>query len=298
MAEQEGRPTFDLSAFSSFTSPAAGQADPMSCEMTETVENDSKKFRVQKGDLSNPKTELLMTRQDGGELVDLTRYGPPVALAKLNQTAPLTVIAVVENSIDNIRAQVDTETQMQRRQEQTKRQYVQEKQKHRAKDKTLEVIDKGKGVEGVQIGPASSSISSIASDQTETASFYTPSEGRSPSVDAQSEAGTNGPTTEDQIPFFAPMPRLKASSTSAIPRRRDLVKAMFRRMSDIDARRHVLHRSKGPLQFKARFKYAKQIWQGEVQAGFVNLTYSSSLLQKRVFSQYSFHRLFKPFASP
>lgn len=269
MAEREGRPTFDLSSFSTFTFPATGQASALLNKTSGVAERHY--------DLSQAQDGLLSTRSNGPQrvsqderFIDLVKYGPPDALAKLNQTVPITVLAVIENSIDNVRGQVDTETQMRNQQDSTSGQHPQDRQQHPANDKSLQSIDKEQAADAAQSVLTLGSPSMIASDQTDAASFYTPSgRGRSPLADAQSEAGRDAPTAGDSAPQSTPMPRLKASSTSAVPRRRDLIKAMFRGLSKNDARRHVLHRSTGPLQFKAKLKNAKQIWQGEIQLGFV-----------------------------
>lgn len=282
MAEEEGRPDFDLSSFSTFTLSGSGHADALPDETSEIVEDGSGELQMQQQDFLSPKAEPRMASQDG-KLADLKKYGPPAALAKLNKTVPVTVLAVIENSIDNVRAQVDTETELRHRQEQMRRQNTQAELSHQVRKESLGSTGKGKRLETPQIKSVSDPASSAASEQTETASFYTPSEGcQSPSADAQSEIGTDVPIAGDNVPHFTPMPRLKASSTSAIPRRRDLIKAMFRGMSDIDARRHVLRRSTVALQFKAKLKHAKQIWQGEVQIGFVSPTRAFVCLVPRI----------------
>lgn len=269
MTEGEGHPNFDLSSFSTFTFPATGQAAALPDETTPVAELSCYVSKAQDEFVSTSKTQPPRASQDE-QLIDLIQYSPPGALAKLNQTVPVTVMAVMEDSIDNVRSQVDTELQMRYRQESATCQSPQDMQQQPGKDKSLESIDKREALATAQLVPIFGSPSSVASDQTGTASFYTPSEGGlSPSADAQAETGMDAPTAEDSGPNFPPMPRLKASSTSAIPRRRDLIKAMFRGMSDDDARRHILRRSTGALQFKAKLRQAKQIWQGELQIGFV-----------------------------
>lgn len=275
MAEGEGRPNFDLSSFSTFTFPATGQAAALPDETTHVVEASNRVFQAQDEFVSSPRTQPPRVSQDE-QLIDLVKYGPPGALANLNQTVPVTVMAVIENSIDNVRGQVDTELQMRNRQDSVTRQSSQVMQQQPAKNKSLDSIDKGEAIATAQLVPTLGPPSSVASDQADTASFYTPSEGgQSPSADAQSETGMDAPLAEDSAPNFTHMPRLKASSTSAIPRRRDLIKAMFRGTSDDDARRHVLRRSTGALQFKAKLRHARQIWQGELQIGFVFVTLPS-----------------------
>lgn len=269
MAEGEGRPNFDLSSFSTFTFPATGQAAALPDETTHVAEARCRASQAQEEFVSTPRTQPPRVSQDE-HLIDLVKYGPPGALAKLNQTVPVTVMAVIENSIDNVRGQVDTEVQMRSHQDSATRQSSQDMQQQPAKQKSLESIDKGEAIATAQFVPNLGPPSSVASDQTDNASFYTPSEGgQSPSADAKSEAGMDAPAAEDSAPKFTPMPGLKASSASAIPRRRDLIKAMFRGTSDVDARRHVLRRSTAALQLKTKIRHAKQIWQGELQIGFV-----------------------------
>ncbi|KAJ4394552.1 hypothetical protein N0V93_003771 [Gnomoniopsis smithogilvyi] len=247
---------------------ATGQANALPDETNELAEKGSIGFQVQQEDLLSPNSRLPGVSQDE-ELNDLAKYGPPEALEKLNQTVPVKVMSVIEKSIHNVQAQVDAETAMRHRQERERGRSPQEQQ-YRSRDEYHVSIDKGKGLDTSQVTPVSGPASSIASDQTDTASFYTPPEGgQSPSADAQceTETETHVATAEDSNHEFTPMPRFKASSTSAIPRRRDLIKAMFRGMSDTDARRHVLRRSTGALQFKAKLKHARQVWQGEIQIG-------------------------------
>lgn len=276
MVEEDGRPISDLSLISTFTFSATEQAHTLPDGTSGVVRDDIQKDQAQQQELSIPETKPQRASHEG--IVDLTRYGPPDALARLNQPVPTTVIAMIEDSIETVRAQVDTEAEMRRRQEQTRGKDPQDEQQPRVKDRTIQSIDKGKGIETPHTTPISGPASIIASDQTDTASFYTPSEGgQSPSADAKCETGMDVPTGKDNAPYFRPMPRPKASSTSSIPRRRDLIKSMFRGISDTDARHHVLRRSTGALQFKAKFKHAKQIWQGELQIGSVFLARPSAL---------------------
>lgn len=275
MAEGEGRPNFDLSSFSTFTFPVIGQAAALPDETTHVAEASCKVSQAQEEIVSAPRTQPPTVSQDE-QLIDLVKYGPPGALAKLNQTVPATVMAVLESSIDNVRSQVDTELQIRNRQDSAIRQSSQDMQQQPAKNETPESIDKGEAIATAHFVPTLGPASSVAPDQTDTASFYTPSEGiQIPSADAQSETGMDAPAAEDSAPDLTPMPRLKASSISTIPRRRDLIKAMLQGMSDNDARQHVLRRSKGAFQFKAKLRHAKRIWQGELQIGFVLVTVPS-----------------------
>lgn len=269
MAEEAGRPTFDLSSFSTFTFSATGQASALPNETSVVAARHHNVSQAQDKMLSTRRTELPRASQDE-QYIDLAKYGPPEALAKLNQTVPVTVLAVIENSIVNVRGQVDTETQMRHHQDSTMGQISQDLQQYLASDKSPESIDKETTVDAAQSVPNLGSPSIVASDQINAASFYTPTEGgQSHLADAQSETGMDALTAEDTAPQSTPNPRIKASSTSAIPRRRDLIKALLRGSSKNDARRHVFRQSTGPLQFKAKLKHAKQMWQGETQIGFV-----------------------------
>lgn len=276
MAEDEGRPTFDLSSFSTFTFPAVEKSEALPEESSGIAESYHKKFHVQQEDFSRPKTEPLMLSEDE-VLIDLTRYGPPDALAKLNQNAPMTVIAVIEHSIDNIRTQAGAEIELRHREDQIRRQPADERDQLLSVDQILEIPDKGKEVPWSLAVQVSTPTPSIASDNTDTASFYTPPEGQSSSANVRSRTEADVPTAEDRGPYFTRSPRSEAATNLGIPRRRDVIKAMFRKMSDIDTRRRVLHRSTGPLPFKEKLRHAKQIWQGEVQIGFVSLITRSLL---------------------
>lgn len=299
MAEEEGLPTFDSSS-SFFTFPATGQAGSGAVpdESIDNAEDGHDQSQAQQEDFPKPATEPPRVSEDE-VLVDLIKYGLPDALAKLNnQVAPITVLAIIGDSVDNIRNQVDAEREVRRRQEHIERQNAPEEQQHQSKDETLQSFDKGKGIEGPQNTPVSAPASSVASDNIDTASVHTLSQGQFPSADAQSEAETDVPKAEDTGPDSSPIPRPKVSSTSAIPRRRDLIKAMFRKVSDADTRSHVLRRSAGALQLKAKLKYARHIWQGEVQTAFVSLLRSFTFPLTHLVIRGVYHRLCSMHVNP
>lgn len=257
MAE-ERRPALDLSSLSTFAFPAAKPKES------------TKATRIYSGGSHHqhnaPIPNIEAPRVSDDEMsVDLTKYGPPDALAKLNQSVPATVITVIEKSIDTVRAQVETEQKLRRRHEEAERsQSAREKGQHRTEDDSRRQPGKGRNVGAPRDIRVSVPESSPASDQTDTLLFYTPSEGQTPSASTESDAGmealTATPTAADNDLDLTPTLRPKSLSASATPKRRDLIKAVFRKMSDSETRRQAIRRSVGALQLKAKLKHAKKMW--------------------------------------
>lgn len=284
----EGRPTFDLSSFSTFAFPPPIPTEPEGSPKlmrTQSAESHDQKSTSVPQRVEN--AEQASTANDDEALIDLTKFGPPDALTELEQSSPIpaVVFTIIEASVDTVRTQVKTEHELCRRgrdRRETEQvadketlQHVQDEDQAQAKDDRK--LDKGKGVEHPQALRVPTLQSSAASDRTadETPPFYTPSEGQSPSANNESDVGSEAltavPTAVDNELSLRPTLLPKSSSTSSIPRRRDLIKAIFRKTSDGETRRQALRRSAGGLQLKARLKHAKQIWKGEPDVGSVSL---------------------------
>lgn len=239
MAEEEGRPPFDLSSFSNYSFPPVDQDGPPP--------------EVARG--SRPSS----IREDDVE-VDLVKYGPPGALGALMPALPLMVRVVIHESLENVRARVAAETKLLQRQ--------QEEERRQNDGQSSNPTGKGKGVEGDPAVPDNTQASSAASDHTDE-SFHTPSEGRTTASDALSDSGTEmaslSAVTKQVAEETTADPKPRASSTSALgPRRRDLLKAVLRKVSDTATRRRLLRRSTGALrlpevQLRAKVRNAKQL---------------------------------------
>lgn len=270
MADQ-GRPTFDLSSLLAFAFPSA-KSEPLA----KVSGNDCASLHARESVLI-PEVPSARTSDDE-DMVDLAKYGPPDALTKLNQTVPATIITIIEDSIIAARAQIEGEQELRDRcSEQEEYNRVRDEAERdvegrRAEDCSCLHEGKGKQMEALRhIRRSPASTSRTASDQTGSRLFYTPSDGLTPSAgtDTESEAETETltavPTMMDNGPGTIPAPGPRSTSTSATPRRRDLIKSMFRKTSDSDARRHALRRSTGALQLKAKLKHAKQMLQKTVK---------------------------------
>lgn len=263
MDEEAGRPTFDLSSFLTFAFPAAEQDQPSLQARTEIITLGSGDPEEQQ-DLSSRHSDLTDGEDDGVE--DLAKYGPPDALMRVSQAVPPTVMEVIKDSIGSVQAQVTAETDLRCRQKEEEK--LRAEEERRQVDVNLKSIGTGKGkaVEGAQsLESAIAQISSAASDRTDYESFYTPSEGQTPTGDTNSEVATEEATEEDTDVDATSTPRPKVISASAIyPRRRDLLKAVLRKISDTDTRRRIVRRSTGGLrhpELRAKFKLAKQLLQ-------------------------------------
>lgn len=258
MDEEAGRPTFDISSFLAFAFQTADPPQPRSSidEPAEEPKNESAASRGEQDAAGPPEGK---TAAGDDESVDLAKYGPPDALTRLNHIVPQTVMSVVEDSVEHVRSQVAAETELHRQREEGKRAHVE--------GESPMAVDKGKGVEGAPAAPVATQVSSAASDRTDTESFYTPSEGHSTpgDADARSEAEPEEVVVLDNAVEVISIPRPKAVSTSAIsPRRRDLLKAVLRKISDADSRRHMVRRSTGALrhsEVRAKLKHAKHVLQ-------------------------------------
>lgn len=282
MMADEGRPTFDLSTFCHFAWPTIQPEEPGISRIESGTSQD------QRLDSSIP-TVTAPEASGDKVLLNLTKYGPPDAIAKLNQNVPNTIITVIENSIETVRGQIEAELELSRRREEAERspRVQKEQSEHRSEDDTEQQLDKGKAVESPEPVRDSAPESSAASmDHTDTPPFYTAYEAQSPPADTDSDNGTEASTAVltavstavNNGPAVTPIPLPRSSSTSAIPRRRDLIKAMFRKTSEGETRRQAIRRSAGTLQLKAKLKQAKQVWHGGPQTRFVSSIKSLQLL--------------------
>lgn len=263
MDEEAGRSTFDLSSFLTFAFPATDQDQPPSQESAEITPLGTGRPEAQEA-LCISRSDLADDEDNGVD--DLAKYGPPDALMRVSQVMPPTVMNVIKNSISNVQAQVFAEKELHCRQKAEER--------LRAEEERGQVVGyvkpvdtcKGKALEEAEpIEPVTGQISSAASDQTDSESFYTPSEGQTPTGDTNSAVAPEEFAEENIVVDATSTPRPKATSTSAIsPRRRDLLKAVLRKISDTDTRRRIVRRSTGGLrhtELKAKFKQAKQLLQ-------------------------------------
>ncbi|KAF3762556.1 hypothetical protein M406DRAFT_82840, partial [Cryphonectria parasitica EP155] len=263
MAETKGRPNYDLSSFLTFTLPKVEQ-DANSAELSavppkgEPIQDSDKQQESQSPDSVPP------ANVESEDLIDLAKYGPPDALVRLNQVVPSQVKAVIDSSIDNIRAQVAAETELHRQQKE-------QEERRKIEEKASQSVDESKISETNQVGPDDTPVSNATSIHSDSESFCTASEGRTMSLDSTSEAETEavslGAATEQTGLGAGSMGRPKSSSTLGLPpRRRDLLKAVLQKIGDTDTRRRVLHRSTGALrqseaQLRAKFRHARETLQ-------------------------------------
>lgn len=285
----EGRPTFDLSSFSTFAFPTLEPETPP----VDPISPAGGVSPHEHATSANLNTEAV-SANEYETLVDLLKFGPPDALAQLTHGLPATLLTVVHNATETVRAQVDIETGRRRFSKEEIKGHVYRQEHHLDLAKDDKQLDKGKGVEAPQVVRTSARQPSVASDQTDTTfsspPFYTPSEGATPSeesttADFESDAGTDVLTAvptavrsgDDARPPLGPRPW----SASAIPRRRNFIKSIFRKLSDGDTRRQVLRKSVGSLQLKAKLK---QVWHRETETGFVPFPNSLQRLVCQVLS--------------
>lgn len=240
MDEEAGRPAFYLSFLSfAFTPSSQSRSPPDSDEPSEAPKIDSVASRNEKHAPSPQEGEPGVEHEAS---MDLAKHGPPDALMRLNGDVPPTVMAVIKDSIEHVRSQIAAETELVRRRE--------ERKMAPAEGGGLVAVDKGKGVEGVPAATVAAQVSSAAPDRTGTESFHNPSEGHTTSVDADARSEV------------VSVPPEAASAPVASPRRRDMLKAVFRKRRDEESRRRTARPFTGTshlLELRATLKRAKQV---------------------------------------
>lgn len=226
MAEETGRPTFDISSFFAFAFPWVEQPQLPPGQPPEASTNETGGFE-EDHELRSPEVEHPAADDDNNdERVDLTRYGAPDVLTRIwpiwsSQDAAQVVVDIVQTSVNNVRTQVAAEAELCRRQ---------------VEGESLKTIEKGKGVD---LSPSEPDAVSHGGDND---SFHTTSEGRITPESVHHKAVCYEQATAENNDVdlaSARRPQLgsKAISASTLyPRRRDLLKTFFRTISDTDTR--------------------------------------------------------------
>lgn len=255
MEEEAGRPIFDISSFMTYMLPKADLAQQFS-----NIHGLGETLGIE--DLAPMDQERMSTSEHeqatDGDVVrsDLSKYGPPDALLRLGPVCSPVAMAIIQDSVKNVRFRVTTEIEVLDQLKQQERQAP-------TGDSTL-AIDKGKGAELALDASTGESLSSTDLYHDDNMSFYTPSEGYSPAADGEGgpELEIHDPSTQNTVIQAEMLPRNRAgSSASILPRRRDLLKAIIRMMSDSDRRRVLARRSIAALQhseFRAITRQARQ----------------------------------------
>lgn len=271
MAQDLGRPMFDVTSLLNFDFLNDGRDDNKTPQQSIDTLTPQSPLLAEAGDHTEkaPNHDLEVTVTD--QLPELIKYGPPDALTKVTHTISPVVMTIIMDSIDHIQAQIAAE-------EDIRQLKVIEEQVSALEHKLASPLDKGKGKNlAVESGPATIAMpSSAVSDRTDSDTFYTPSEGNTPNIRSPSDAGSEIATGEESLDIVVEVDtaRPKAVSTGELlPRRRDLLKAVLRKIGDTDTRRRLFRRSTEALhhaELKAKFKQAKlRLQHAEAETAFV-----------------------------
>lgn len=244
MAEEAGRLAFDFS-FLAVAITTADQPPPLPntaepAEVPETVsaavdnEKDASSLRAENGAVGD------------NESIDLAKYGSPDALLRLNQIVLPTVMAVVKDSVEHVRSQVAAEIELNRRRGEGKRAH--------AESGSSVAVGKGKRV---ATAPAIEQVASAASDRNDTEFFYAPTESHTTPgrADTRCEVKPGKVIVQDNA---------TEDILNTMPKRRDLLKTVLRKISDTGSRRRMIRRSTRALRHHRlgeKLKHAKQVLQ-------------------------------------
>lgn len=285
MAQERDYATADMSPFNR---PA--------CPLTEPSEQSRRASTVSTADSREPEDKKSSNKGNGSFLpeddqrVNLSKYRLPEALTKLNQVLPRTLDNVIKSSVENILSQVTAESEINwrlREEERLKSQDNGERSK-----KTRREVDKGKRVDRMRVRSTTAEGSNSSSEPfdarlvptpppSEQANSFPPTEKASPSTESELELApeTAAATSTDLTTAnFGPRKNRShtantSSSSPSNPRKWQLLRTVFRKLSDTDPYLGLLrHHSTGDLNhpdLRTRLKKTKEALHLGQETGFV-----------------------------
>lgn len=196
------------------------------------------------------------------DIIHLLKDTHPDALTTIELNVPPTVVAVIRNSVDNIRAQINIEAALHN--------YENKSTRELPKEENYKTVENGKRVEA----PPANSISIIGTTPAAETSVESDSESFYTTFEWQTHSRSNHFMVQPEMSSVENVPRNRASNSQPgaasrpefYPTRRDLVKTALQRIRNTDARGRLGRHSMQPLSnqyFITKFKNIKAFWPRE-----------------------------------